>query len=204
MSDFEKKTIALRYWLHGKEYFNALKAMDYGLSWHDGMRRDGTTPEFSHQISIANFIRTLKCLTNEEMALQAAFLHDTVEDKEVSLTDIKEKFGEECALIVDLLSKETSSKDKKNITAYYEKLSTNPIASIVKGADRIHNFQTMVGVFTKDKQIKYIVECEELILPMLKEARRKFPEQETAYENIKHVLISQIELIRHAIKAESL
>jgi len=65
----------------------------------------------------------------------------------------------------------------------------------VKGADRIHNVQTMLGVFDLAKQQEYIHETEEYILPTLKEARRRFPHQEPAYENIKHMLQSQIELL---------
>ena len=48
---------------------------------------------------------------------------------------------------------------------------------------------------------EYISECEKHILPMLKEARRIFPEQEPAYENIKLVLMSQIELINVSLDA---
>ena len=57
----------------------------------------------------------------------------------------------------------------------------------------------MPGVFTPEKQHEYIVECETWIIPMLKLARRKFPEQEPAYENLKRMLTSQIELLRNAL-----
>ena len=72
----------------------------------------------------------------------------------------------------------------------------NKIASVVKGADRIHNVQTMIDVFTYEKQKEYIRETQEFIVPMLKEARRRFPRQEPAYENIQHVLVSQAELLQ--------
>jgi hypothetical protein len=55
--------------------------------------------------------------------------------------------------------------------------------------------QTMVGVFTLEKRIKYMEEARTLFLPMLKTARRLFPKQEAAYENIKHVMTSQLELL---------
>jgi len=54
----------------------------------------------------------------------------------------------------------------------------------------------MQGVFTREKQSAYISETEEYILPMLKEARKNFPEQESAYQNIRQVLLTQIDLIR--------
>ena len=44
---------------------------------------------------------------------------------------------------------------------------------------------------------------ETYILPALKEARRLFPRQEPAYENIRHVLVSQIELLQAVHKAHT-
>ena len=54
----------------------------------------------------------------------------------------------------------------------------------------------MIGVFSQPRQDKYIKEVEDYFLPMLKTARRNFVRQESAYENIKHVLNSQIELLK--------
>jgi hypothetical protein len=78
------------------------------------------------------------------------------------------------------------------------------VASIVKPADRIDNQGSMVGVFTIEKQKSYIVETQEFILPALKEAKRRFPEQELAYENLKGMLSSQISLLQavHAMAPE--
>ncbi len=75
-------------------------------------------------------------------------------------------------------------------------MATDPIASIGKGGDRMHNLQSMIGVFTKDKQKNYVTEAENKIIPMLKLARRNFPQQELAYENIKLVLNTQMQLIK--------
>jgi hypothetical protein len=59
----------------------------------------------------------------------------------------------------------------------------------------------MLNVFSLTKQKYYIEETETLILPMLKQARRRFPDQEPAYQNIKLILNSQIELIRAVQRA---
>ena len=45
----------------------------------------------------------------------------------------------------------------------------------------------------------YIQECEDFILPAVKEARRYFPDQEPAYENIKLMLKNQSELVLWAL-----
>jgi hypothetical protein len=59
----------------------------------------------------------------------------------------------------------------------------------------------MVGVFKLEKLKEYIREVYELFFPMLKKARRLFLHQVNAYENIKHILESQIQLIEAVHKA---
>lgn len=195
MNKYEKMRVAMRYWLHGKGFTEAVKAMEFAADHHIGFRKDGTTPEFHHQISIASYIRTLPEVMHPQETLATTFLHDVVEDYDVDLQVIEVEFGKRVRRAVSLLSKKIGGYETKN-EEYYMSMRDNAVASIVKGADRMHNFQTMPGVFTQDKQRRYIEECEKFILPMLKAARKKFPEQEPAYENIKHVLLSQIGLLK--------
>ena len=187
-------------WMLGKEYFKAVESLEYAASVHTGIRKDGVTPEFHHQISIGHYTRTLPSLRNQELTLITVLLHDVIEDYNVPSEDILSRFGQDVTNAVLLLSREVNGvrKPQKN---YYDDMSGNPIASIVKGADRIHNFQTCSEVFTIDKQEKYIDETEIYIIPMLKKARDNFPDQELAYENIKHALKGQIEFLRLVIKA---
>jgi len=202
MNKFDKMRIAMRYWLHGCGYHNAVRAMEFAYKYHTGIRKDGVTPEFHHQISISSYLRTLHGLKSQEEVLATSFLHDIVEDYKVDLKIITAEFGEDIARAVKLLSKKNVGDDQElDIEVYFEKMSACPIASIVKGGDRIHNFQTMIDIFNSQKKQEYISECEKHILPMLKEARRIFPEQEPAYENIKLVLMSQIELINVSLDA---
>jgi (p)ppGpp synthase/HD superfamily hydrolase len=123
--------------------------------------------------------------------LTAGVLHDTREDYPQATTEIEQNFNPRVVYAVELLD-----KNGKEPSFYFSQIAKDPIASIVKGADRTHNIQSMIGVFTPEKQIRYVTEAEEYFLPMLKTARRKFPQQEPAYENIKHLLNTQIELIK--------
>jgi (p)ppGpp synthase/HD superfamily hydrolase len=196
----EKQRVALRYWLQGRGFHNALRAFEFASRWHNGTRKDGS-PEFSHQIWQANFVRTLDgILLNTETQVCVAFLHDVVEDYPVSLTDIRDAFGDTVAGAVEKISKVVGGNKKSN-EEYFARMSDCPFASLGKGVDRMHNHQTMPGAFTVEKQKSYIVETEEWILPMLKRARRMFPEQEAAFENVKHNLLMQIELLQHAHNA---
>lgn len=205
--DYEKLKTAMRYWLLGQEYFMAYKAMEMGLLHHNGSRKDGT-PEFSHQIFQASFARTLlPSILYPEETLATIFLHDIVEDCGVEIDEINTEFGAWVAEAVEYMTNVEFVADlrpasiglsvpiKKDPAVYYNSMIDDPIASLAKGIDRMHNHQSMTGVFSTEKKRSYIDETKTYILPMLKGARKKWPAQDAAYHNIKHVLLTQIELI---------
>lgn len=200
MNHFEKLKISLRYWLIGSAaaepaYWVALSAMEYAESFHSGTRKDGKTPEFQHQLEIAQYLRTLhKSLKFPAQTLAVAFLHDVAEDFDISFEEIEKRFGTQIANSVWLLTKKHRGHRIPE-ELYFKQIAKDPIASAVKGADRVNNLQSMLGVFTLAKQQSYCREAEENFLPMLKKARRLFPEQELVYENIKLVMRSQLTLL---------
>lgn len=200
MNHFEKLKISLRYWMIGAAsaepaYWQALDAMEYAEGLHAGTRKDGKTPEFQHQMEIAQYLRTLhKSLLFPAQTLAVAFLHDVAEDFDISFEELEKRFGSQIATAVRLLTKKHRGfhvpKDQ-----YFKQIAGDPIASAVKGADRVNNLQSMLGVFTQAKQQSYCLEAAENFLPMLKRARRQFPTQELVYENIKLLMRSQLALL---------
>lgn len=197
LSKYEKQFIAMRYWLLGKSYYKAIEALELAANVHNGLRRDGSK-EFSHQLSIAHYLKTISTsIEYPEETLIIGILHDSLEDEKLQNIEILERFGEEVSLAVRELSKfYLDTKQKKTDEIYYERIATNRSASIVKGADRIHNLETMQGAFSKEKKEIYLQETERFVLPMLKQARRNFPKQELTYQNIKYVLENQVKLLR--------
>lgn len=192
----QKLFISMRYFLMGRKHTNALKALEYASHFHTGLRKDKVTPEFQHQLEIGHYLRTFEpSLSFPEETLTTIFLHDVCEDADIGFVEIDSRFGSVVGKAVRLLTK-THRGQKKDIASYFDELAENPISSVVKGGDRIHNIQSMVGVFSVDKQRSYIEETETYIIPALKKARRLFPEQENVYENVKYMLRSQISLIK--------
>lgn len=198
MEQYEKLKISLRYYLQGRRYYKALEALEHASSLRvnaDGSiktRKDGKTPSYQHEIEIAHYVRTLESsLMFPEETIIAGLEHDTPEDYGVRYEVMERMYGKQVADAVNILNKHGQTKE-----GYFSRIGEDPIASLAKGADRIHNLQSMVGVFTPEKQLSYIAEVETYFLPMLKAARRRFPQQEAAYENIKHVLTSQVELLK--------
>jgi (p)ppGpp synthase/HD superfamily hydrolase len=200
--DYEKHCTAMRYWLLGKEWHVALKAMEMGLLHHDGERKNGN-PEFSHQMFQAQYARTLPSMMFPEETLAVIFLHDIVEDHGVAVSTIHAEFGEMVGNGVDLMSDVDAQGRDKPLDAYYSMMVESPVSSLAKGIDRMHNFQSMLEVFDIPKQERYIEETREHLLTMMKAARKRYTQQEPAYQNIKHVLLTQIDLIllMHRAKA---
>ncbi len=169
--------------------------MAMGERFHIHTRKDGVTPEFAHQVAIASHVRTLTpWLTYPEETLSVAFLHDIREDYDVSDIEIRDQFGNRVADAVDAMTKKFRGV-KRAPEDVFAAIAADPCASIAKLADRVNNQQSMIGVFTPTKIASYTAETVNFFLPMCKLARRTFPTQEGAYENLKLMLTSQLELI---------
>lgn len=81
-----------------KAYYFAEKA-------HEGQKRASGEPYFTHCVAVAMILSELKVQSD---AIAAGLLHDTVEDTNVTLEDIRANFGEEIAKLVDGVTKLTN------------------------------------------------------------------------------------------------
>lgn len=198
-----KQRAVMRGWLEGKGFYLAADALELVKGLELGTRKDQQTPKFHHQLSVARLISTLTPhMMFPEETVTAAFLHDILEDHgdEWTVERLKERFGPRIAEAVWALSKK-SKGFTKTYEAYFAGMTACPIASLVKLADRAHNVQTMVGVFTVEKQRMYLEEVEQWFYPMIRQARRNFPRQYPAYENLKILLRCQMTLIKEVHQA---
>ncbi len=200
LNKYEKLSIALKYYLLGKGYNLALEALQFAKQKHDGFRKDGKTPESQHQLEISLYISTLKGVREEENTLVVALLHDIVEDCDVNIETIEARFGKSISQSVWAISKKINGVAKYSHEnadlVYYDDCARDLRASIVKLADRIHNNDSMAGVFSTEKQVSYVNEVEKHFLPMIKKAEGLFPDQFMAYMNAKRILISQARFVK--------
>ena len=197
MTSYKKTKIAIHYRMLGAKMYKAIKAMNFAIEYHNGKRKDGS-PEFSHQVFIANFAMTLPINNDKfmETLLCAIFLHDICEDYDVSFSDIEEKFGSEVSTIVKCLTKVING-NKLDEATYTNNISLNPVAMLAKGCDRLHNISTMWSTFTIEKQMSYTDETINYILPLLKYGRKNYPEYELCFENIKQSINGRLEIIQY-------
>ena len=199
VADRHKKQLSvMRGWLEGKGYYSAAEALELVRGLEVGLRKDGKTPKFHHQLSVARLISTLAPhLTYPEETITSAFLHDLLEDHGDEWTRgmVEDRFGGLVANAVWRLSKKSAGM-VKTYDRYFDDMGACPIASVVKLADRAHNLHTMQGVFDYEKQAAYVNEVSLWFHPMIKRARRLFPRQYPAYENLKLFLLGQMTLIK--------
>ena len=156
IEDFQKHFIAVKYHLLGKKWYNALTAMEFAFTFHKGTRKDNVTPEFFHQVEVAGFLLTLSDgLLHPEDTITTSFLHDCPEDYDVGFQELESKFGSRVAKSTKKLTK-VHRGSKINVDTYFNDMIEDPISSVVKGSDRIHNQSSIVGVFSREKQKNYI------------------------------------------------
>jgi (p)ppGpp synthase/HD superfamily hydrolase len=202
MDDHLKDRTALRFWFYGRDYQRAARAMAVAERFHRGTRKDGVTPEFSHQVQIALYLRTLEgALLHPEETFAIAMLHDVREDYDLADDEIRSEFGDFVADGVDAMTKVFRGQ-RREATQVFQRIGDHAGASVAKLADRLHNQSGMLGVFSPAKMTRYMDETEHHFLPMLRRARRNFPAQEPAYENAKLMLTSQLTLLRAVLEAQ--
>lgn len=145
-------------------------AFDVAVEAHKDQRRKSGEPYVFHPIAVAKIVASEIGL--DATSIAAALLHDVVEDTSFTLEDIKNKFGETVARIVDGLTKISNIPYDKNISLQAENfrkmlltLNEDIRVIIIKIADRMHNMQTMESM-PQEKQVKIASETLYIYAPM--------------------------------------
>lgn len=102
--------------------------------------------------------------------VMAAFLHDVIEDCPYTIDDIRERFGDDVAFLVGVVTKQKKAKyDKsKQVDNFRQILSSVQFdvrAILVKLADRLHNMRTLSSM-RPDKQMKIASETDYFYAPL--------------------------------------
>lgn len=145
------------------------KAFEVAVEAHKEMRRKSGEPYIYHPIAVAQ-------ICAEEIGLGAtgivcALLHDTVEDTDLTLEDVKGLFGEKVAQIINGLTKisgvidNTSSIQAENFRKVLLTMSEDIRVILIKLADRMHNMRTLEHM-KREKQMKIASETLFLYAPL--------------------------------------
>ena len=136
---------------------------------HEGQLRTSGDPYITHPLAVASILLDY-CMDTDTIC--AALLHDTVEDTDVTLDELRKKFGEDVALMVDgvtkiglvpLVSKE--EQQAENIRKILMAMSKDIRVIIIKLADRLHNMRTLAAR-PPEKQRKTSLETMNFYAPI--------------------------------------
>jgi guanosine-3',5'-bis(diphosphate) 3'-pyrophosphohydrolase len=124
-----------------------LKAIAFAARAHHGqMRKDGSTPYVSHVVRVSYVLRQLFGV-DDQQALIAAILHDTIEDTTSDFDDLEEEFGDEVADWVARLTKDKRLPDHQRESAYIATLADSPWqVKVCKLADVYDNLADSVNL----------------------------------------------------------
>jgi len=144
-------------------------AFEMAANAHKTMRRKTGEPYILHPIAVA-----MICVEEIGLGVRSticALLHDTVEDTDIALEDIKSEFGNEIAKIVDGLTKistimdANSSQQAENFKKILLTLTDDPRVILIKLADRLHNMRTL-DAMKHEKQLKIASETIWVYAPL--------------------------------------
>lgn len=145
------------------------EAYDYAEKHHEGQKRNSGEDYIAHPFNVALILAEMNM---DVSTIIAGLLHDTIEDTDVTYDDVKERFGEEVAILVEgvtklkMLSYQTKQeKQAENIRKMVLAMAKDIRVVIVKFADRLHNMRTL-EYMTPEKKHDKALETIEIYAPL--------------------------------------
>jgi len=145
------------------------RAYRFAAEHHEGQKRLSGEDFIEHPLAVAQILADLGLDTT---TLEAALLHDTVEDTDVSVADLESEFGPEVSRIVDGLTKldalsfrSREHEQAENVRKMIVAMAGDIRVLLIKLADRLHNMRTL-SALPKDKQRRIATATLEIYAPL--------------------------------------
>ncbi len=145
------------------------RAFDLSYELHLGQYRKSGEPYIEHPLEVAKILVGLKM---DYQTIIGGLLHDTVEDTDVSIDQIREQFGEQVAGLVDGVTKiselklgESEQRQAENFRKMLLSMVRDIRVIMIKFADRLHNMRTL-GYLPKEKQRRIALETRQVYAPL--------------------------------------
>ncbi len=145
------------------------RAFGFSASAHRGQKRLSGDDYIYHAVEVAKILVRQHL---DSVTIAAALLHDVVEDSDAGVSDIRERFGEEVAGLVDGLTKISSltfrsaaEEQSENYRKLLLSIARDARVIMVKLADRLHNMRTLEHLPT-ERQRRIALETREIYAPL--------------------------------------
>lgn len=151
--------------------FQELKAAyDFSAAAHEGQKRQTGEPYFIHPCAVVNVLVDLGF--DDVSTLVAAFLHDVLEDTQVTADELEQKFGKEVLELVEGVTKldkikfvSAEDEQAENLRKMFFAMAKDYRVIIIKLADRLHNMRTL-DALKPEKQIKIATQSLKIYAPL--------------------------------------
>ncbi|WP_030154271.1 RelA/SpoT family protein [Streptomyces sp. NRRL S-244] len=136
-------------------------------SSHRGQMRKSGEPYITHPLAVTLILAELGA---ETTTLTASLLHDTVEDTEVTLDQVRAEFGDEVCFIVDGVTKVEkidygAAAEPETFRKMLVATGNDVRVMSIKLADRLHNMRTL-GVMRPEKQARIAKVTRDVLIPL--------------------------------------
>jgi GTP pyrophosphokinase len=145
------------------------RAFEFAYSLHQGQYRASGEPYIMHPVAVSGLLRDLG---GGGVMLAAGFLHDIVEDTDVTPEDLERLFGVEVRTLVEGVTKLSkfnfSSKTERqaeNFRRMFLAMAQDIRVIVVKLADRLHNMRTLEHL-SDEKRRRIALETREIFAPL--------------------------------------
>ena len=166
----DKKSNALLSRLKSRKSRKMVKnALEFSIKMHENQKRKSGDPYVVHCIDVSNILIDWNM---DATTIISALLHDTVEDTDVTIENIREVFGDDVAFLVDgvtkvdnIVFKSEEHKQAENFIKLFLSLAKDLRVIIIKFADRLNNMQTIEHLSPK-KRKEIATETKEIFVPL--------------------------------------
>jgi len=126
------------------------KAKKFAEKAHNGQTRwDGVTPYFNHLQDVNKLLKSFKFTMNNDLILTVGWLHDIIEDTDITIDEITKIFGEDVAYLVNEMTHKEDQSDEEYIR-YVTNMTSD--CMLVKMADILTN----IGDTTSKKSNHFV------------------------------------------------
>jgi GTP diphosphokinase / guanosine-3',5'-bis(diphosphate) 3'-diphosphatase len=145
------------------------KAFNFGYQLHQGQHRASGEPYIAHPVAVAGLLRDLG---GSAAMVAAGFLHDVVEDTDITSEDLEAAFGLEVRELVEGVTKLSTfnfstktERQAENFRRMFMAMAKDIRVIVVKLADRLHNMRTLEHL-SNEKRRRIAQETRDVFAPL--------------------------------------